>query len=138
MQKTHLGIYAIIEKDDFILVVKKTRGPYQGMWDLPGGGPEFGESIQETLKREVFEETGLILSEALLLKNVAFTVAYEENHQIITLHHTCLIYKATVESFSCLQPDIHKEDVAGACWIKKEELKTMPISKVIKTALFNL
>lgn len=28
-------------------------------WDLPGGGLEYGESIYEGLKRELFEEVGL-------------------------------------------------------------------------------
>lgn len=30
-----------------------------GMWDLPGGSAEFGESIESCVVREVYEETGL-------------------------------------------------------------------------------
>jgi 8-oxo-dGTP pyrophosphatase MutT (NUDIX family) len=135
MKKSHLGIYAVIEKDDQLLVVKKTRGPYLGMWDLPGGSPEFGESIEETLRREVLEETGFILKEAFILKNVAFCVDYQENGMSICLHHTCLIYKGAVEDFSHLNADIQKEDVAGCTFYKKEDLAKQPISKVILALL---
>jgi len=34
----------------------------KGLWDLPGGGMESGESPQQTLIREMFEEMGLVPS----------------------------------------------------------------------------
>jgi 8-oxo-dGTP diphosphatase len=133
--KSHLGIYAVIEHQGRILLVKKTRGPYTGMWDLPGGRPEHGESISQTLTREVKEETGLDLLEAAFLNNYAFVVDYMEGEQKVSLHHTCLIYKATNLDFSQIQENIHEEDVAGCCWIELSQLTNTPLSKVVLCAM---
>jgi 8-oxo-dGTP pyrophosphatase MutT (NUDIX family) len=54
----HFGIYTVAIREDSLLCVFKTRGPYQGLWDLPGGTPEPGESPEQTLSRELLEETG--------------------------------------------------------------------------------
>lgn len=54
-----VAIRAIILKDDKILMVKSNTGDYK----FPGGGVENGESPEETLRREVTEETGYILDE---------------------------------------------------------------------------
>ena len=59
MKHTHLGVYAIIRQNRKFLLIKKARGPYTGMFDLPGGKIEFGETPEQTLVREVAEETGL-------------------------------------------------------------------------------
>lgn len=48
---------AIIKDKDGRILVQK-RSDY-GDWGLPGGGMEAGESIEETMIREVYEETGL-------------------------------------------------------------------------------
>ena len=57
--KTHFGIYGILKQNGKILLIKKVRGPYKGLYDLPGGSPETGETKEETLKRELMEETSL-------------------------------------------------------------------------------
>ncbi len=38
------GVYGIVMNKGFILLTLKKSGPYKGLWDLPGGGIEFGES----------------------------------------------------------------------------------------------
>lgn len=130
--KFHLGIYGIIEKDGRILLIKKSRGPYTGMLDFPGGRPEHGESIFQTLQREVLEETGVAVLKASLHCNAAFTVNYEEKSKAISLHHTVLIYKVDAFDLSGLNATLHQEDAAGSVWISKSELSKYSISKVIQ------
>jgi 8-oxo-dGTP pyrophosphatase MutT (NUDIX family) len=58
----HFGVYARIVEAGRILLVRKTRGPYAGLLDLPGGSPESGESWSQTLERELHEELGLTVT----------------------------------------------------------------------------
>lgn len=102
-----------------------------GMLDLPGGRPEHGESIFETLKREILEETGVVVLEAVLHKNAAFSVDYFDKDSPISLHHIALIYKVTKFEKNGLK-NIHYEDAAGSIWVKKSELKNHSISKVVQ------
>ena len=54
-----LGVGAIILKRDRILLVERGRAPMAGYWSLPGGVLEAGETLEEGVRREVLEETGL-------------------------------------------------------------------------------
>ena len=56
-----LGVGAIIFQNDSVLLVKRGRAPLFGQWSLPGGAVETGELLDEALRREVLEETGLTL-----------------------------------------------------------------------------
>ena len=73
--KTHFGVYGSIIKNGKILLIKKARGPYTGLYDLPGGGQEKGESYLETLTREIMEETGceVIKAENKRFKSIVFS-----------------------------------------------------------------
>lgn len=50
---------AIIEKDGRYLIARKRVGALAGMWEFPGGKIEQGESPEECLKREIYEEFGM-------------------------------------------------------------------------------
>jgi hypothetical protein len=47
----HFGVYGLWTHAGKLVLVRKTRGPYTGFLDLPGGTPERGESRHETLRR---------------------------------------------------------------------------------------
>lgn len=136
IEKFHLGIYAIIEMDDKILLVRKSRGPYRATWDLPGGRPNHGEDIFQTLEREVREETGINIVKSDHYGNYAFIAQYVDNSESISLHHTCLIYKVTEFDLSDFRGNINEEDVFGSSWIKKSELSLIPLSKVVLCVLY--
>lgn len=49
---------ALIDKDR-VLLIQRNRKPYFGLWSLPGGRLEPGETAQAAAEREIFEEVGL-------------------------------------------------------------------------------
>ena len=54
-----LAVSAAIFRQGKILLVRRARSPARGVYTLPGGRVEFGESLHEAVAREVLEETGL-------------------------------------------------------------------------------
>ncbi|MGG2065045.1 NUDIX hydrolase [Bacillus sp. S14(2024)] len=50
----------IFDKENRVLMQKRSDN---GQWGFPGGFMELGESVQDTARREVYEETGLLLNE---------------------------------------------------------------------------
>lgn len=49
----------ILIKNQQILLVKRKNQPFKGKWALPGGFVEYEEKTEDTVIREVLEETGL-------------------------------------------------------------------------------
>jgi len=58
-QRPYLAISAAIIRDGKVLVVRRARNPALGIYTLPGGGVETGETLMQAVTREVREETAL-------------------------------------------------------------------------------
>lgn len=76
MDKRRIGVRAIIYKDGKLLGVKhksKNTGDPKDFWAIPGGGLDPGESLEDGLRREVYEELGVRVSPGRLLLIQQFT-----------------------------------------------------------------
>lgn len=61
MEHTKKIAAGIIERDGTVLIAQRAKpGPDCGKWEFPGGKVEHGETLQECLARELFEELGII------------------------------------------------------------------------------
>src|ERR1700756_2911768 len=56
-----VGVGAIVVKDGKVLLGRRKGSHGEGSWSFPGGHLEFGESIEDCVRREVLEETGITL-----------------------------------------------------------------------------
>lgn len=59
--RPYLAVSAAIIRDGHVLLVQRARSPAQGLFTLPGGVVEAGETLIEAVAREVREETSLAI-----------------------------------------------------------------------------
>jgi 8-oxo-dGTP diphosphatase len=57
--RPYLAVSAAIFRAGRVLIVRRATPPLLGVYTLPGGGVELGETLAEAVIREVHEETGL-------------------------------------------------------------------------------
>ena len=53
------GVGAIVVSSRGLLLARRDKAPGTGLWSIPGGGVELGETQEEAVVREVLEETGV-------------------------------------------------------------------------------
>jgi 8-oxo-dGTP diphosphatase len=64
-QVTEVAVGVLIQDNgDFLLTSRPSGKVYEGYWEFPGGKLEAGESVQQALKRELFEELGIVIGDA--------------------------------------------------------------------------
>jgi len=65
--RPYLAVSAAIFRDGRVLIVRRARPPAHGLYTLPGGGVELGETLEQAIIREVREETGLAITPLALV-----------------------------------------------------------------------
>lgn len=66
-QQPFVVIGAFIVRDGKILLIKENHYPDAGKWNIPAGKLDFAEDPLETVRREAFEESGLLFTPTALL-----------------------------------------------------------------------
>lgn len=101
-----------------------------GMWFLPGGGVEHGETPTASLRREVHEETGLVIGSLSLLGVLSDTWPVPDD---TILHTVRLIYR--IDQWH----GILRHEAAGssdlAAWFSPDELESVPLVRYVREAL---
>jgi 8-oxo-dGTP diphosphatase len=100
-----------------LLLIKRGHDPGAGLWSLPGGRIEPGESDQQALAREVMEETGLTVQSRRLLGAVELPGA---DGTVIDVRD----YLAVVTGGELAAGD----DAADARWVAAAELDRLPLT----------
>ncbi|HHY92088.1 MAG TPA: NUDIX hydrolase [Firmicutes bacterium] len=54
-----VGVGALILREKSVLLVRRGKEPAYGLWSLPGGAVELGETLTAAVQREIAEECGL-------------------------------------------------------------------------------
>jgi mutator protein MutT len=63
-----VGVGAVIVEAGRVLLIRRASEPMKGHWSIPGGLLELGETLTEGVRREVREETGLIVEAIELIE----------------------------------------------------------------------
>jgi ADP-ribose pyrophosphatase YjhB (NUDIX family) len=114
--RPYLAVSAAIIRDGHVLVARRARGPALGVWTLPGGVVEAGETLIEALKREIEEETALSIEPVALAGHREVLV--REPGGRLSRHFVILCFAARWISG---EPKLN-EELAEARWLRPADL----------------
>ncbi|WP_219836121.1 NUDIX domain-containing protein [Paenibacillus sp. R14(2021)] len=123
--KVTVGVQAVILKNNKILIIKKQDDDGDVTYILPGGKQEFGETIEQAVCREVFEEVGITINVDELLFLREFIGSNHENAETNkNLHIVSPIFLCSMQPGDdiSLTPPNPDPDQIGAAWINIDEL----------------
>jgi ADP-ribose pyrophosphatase YjhB (NUDIX family) len=108
------------------LLIKRGHEPGAGLWSLPGGRVEAGESDAEALVREMHEETGLSVTPGRLIGSV---LRPAPDGRVLEIKD----YEAEVTGGTLAAGD----DAAEVRWVDTAELTALPLTPGLVEALMS-
>lgn len=132
-----LGAYAVAFHEDRMLLTRISPvGFPAGMWTLPGGGVDHGESPNDAVLRELHEETGLIAGSARLVDvHDVHVVDVGRHDRYENYHGVHLLYAVEVDP----EQPLEVIDLGGstdlAQWVPIEDVRHLPVLPMVTHAL---
>ncbi len=118
-QRPYLAVSAAIFRDGKVLVVRRARNPALGIYTLPGGGVEIGETLEQAVIREVREETALEI-EPVALAGHREAIARDAQGRV-KRHFVILCFAARWRSGE----PVLNEELDDARWLDPAELSAL-------------
>jgi len=121
------GVGAVVyNKAGKILMVKRAKEPNKGMWSVPGGAIELGETINQAAEREVLEECSVKIEVERIL-DAAENIVKDENGRI--RYHYVIIDLVAKYVSGKLKANT---DAAECRWFTPEEITQMNITPTLR------
>lgn len=107
-----------IDNDLCILANKRGSGTpdFQGYWNCPCGYLDYNETLEEAVKREVFEETGVVCSKDIIFIDVDSDP--QSNKQNVTVRYTQFIDNPIIKE----RIGGEKNEVEDIQWVKTKDI----------------
>jgi 8-oxo-dGTP diphosphatase len=115
--RPYLAVSAAIIRDGHVLVVRRARAPASGVWTLPGGVVEAGETLEHAVVREVQEETGITIAPVTLAGHREVVV--REDGGRVLRHFVILCFA----SRWIKGEPVLNDELSDARWLRPSELK---------------
>ena len=119
-ERPFLAASAAIVRDGKILVVRRARPPANGLYTLPGGVVEVGETLMEAVAREVREETALEI-EPVALAGFRETIVRDADSRV-ERHFIILCFASRWRAGDL----VLNEELSEARWLDPAELAGLP------------
>jgi ADP-ribose pyrophosphatase YjhB (NUDIX family) len=118
-----VGVGALIFNRGRILMAQRGKEPLKGWWTLPGGALETGELLDAAVRREVLEETGLVVEPGRVFE--IFERIIRDSEGAAEYHYVLIDYLCRITGGESCAGD----DVARVAWMRLEELKGLQITE---------
>ena len=105
-------VAAIIRKENQIFATQRGYGEWKDWWEFPGGKMEAGETPEEALKREIWEE----LETRIVVERLVETVEWDYPVFHLTMH----CYLCHVET-----GHLELKEHEAAKWLNRDELESV-------------
>jgi 8-oxo-dGTP diphosphatase len=117
-------VKGLVVQDGKILLLKESE-KLSGKWELPGGGLDFGEDLHSGLKREIEEETGLIVKSIADRPTYVWTWRFEKSRGLDFFYSLVLAYKIELANLD-FKPTDECQEIG---FFSKEEFDTIDLYK---------
>lgn len=124
-----IAVGAVVIRDEKVLLVKRMKPPGKGLWSIPGGRVELGETLKEAAEREVKEEAGVVIR----AKDPVYTfdLIHRDDQGYIRFHYVIVDLLADYVSGK-LNPS---SDACEARWVTPHELEELTMSRTTRKFL---
>jgi 8-oxo-dGTP diphosphatase len=118
-----VAVGAIILEGSQIVLVRRGKDPSPGLWTFPGGAIELGEPIREAVRREILEETGLVVDVGEVFTVIDHVVPGALGRP---RYHYVIVDFLARRRGGTLRPG---SDVDGACWASLADLDDLEMTE---------